>query len=222
MSALYLTRVAISRSASARALIQLLNPVKGDDRAAAHHRLLWTLFADLPDRRRDFLWREDGDGRFLILSTRPPADHHRLFDLEEAKPFEPALAQGNRLRFALRANATVRHRGSASHRDVVMDAIHALPPGPERAVARRDHATPAARAWLDKQGAAHGFTVDHMACLGYDTMRIAHGKAPIQLGVIELEGRLNVTEPDAFRAALGRGFGRARAFGCGLMLIAPV
>jgi CRISPR system Cascade subunit CasE len=99
MSSLYLTRVAISRSASARALIQLLNPAKGEDRAAVHHRLLWTLFADAPDRGRDFLWREDGDGRFLILSARSPTDEHRLFEMDEAKPFAPVLATGTYLRF---------------------------------------------------------------------------------------------------------------------------
>jgi CRISPR system Cascade subunit CasE len=61
-----------------------------------------------------------------------------------------------------------------------------------------------------------------MVCLGYQTLHIAHGAAPIQLGVAELEGRLIVNDPDAFIAAVGRGFGRAKAFGCGLMLIAPV
>lgn len=222
MSSLYLTRAAISRAASARALIQLLHPAKADDRAVAHHRLLWTLFADAPERCRDFLWREDGDGRFLILSARRPVDSHQLFTLEDAKPFDPALTTGMQLRFALRANATVRHRGNASHRDVVMDAIHALPPGPERALARREQATPAARAWLDRQGASHGFVVDQMACLGYDVVQIPHGQRPIRLGIVELEGRLTVRTPDAFLAALGRGFGRARAFGCGLMLIASV
>lgn len=222
MSDLYLTRAAISRSASVRALIQLLNPSRGEDRAAAHHCLLWTLFADAPGRRRDFLWRQDGEGRFLILSSRRPVDEHRLFDLEEPRSFAPALTAGMPLRFALRANATVRHRASARHRDVVMDAIHGLPPGPERANARRERATPAAKAWLDKQGNAHGFAVDRLACLGYETLRIAHGTAPIQLGIVDLEGSLVVADPAAFRAALGRGFGRARAFGCGLMLIAPV
>jgi CRISPR system Cascade subunit CasE len=222
MTALYLTRVSISRAASARALIQLLNPAKGQDRAAAHHRLLWTLFAEAPDQKRDFIWREDGDGRFLLLSARPPIDEHRLFEMDEVKPFDPSIVPGTRLRFALRANATVRHRGNVRHRDVVMDAIYGLPPGPERATARREQATPAARAWLDKQGESHGFAVDHMDCLGYETVRIAHGKMPMQLGVVDLEGRLTVTEPDALRSAIGRGFGRARAFGCGLMLIAPV
>lgn len=222
MSGLYLTRAAISRSASARALIQLLNPASGEHRAAAHHRLLWTLFADAPDRQRDFLWREDGEGRFLLLSARPPADRHQLFDLEEAKPFNPDLTSGTRLRFALRANATVRHRGCARHRDVVMDAIHSVPSGQDRAAARRAQATPAARSWLEKQGARHGFAVDQMACLGYETVRIARNGAPIRLGIVELEGRLTVRDPDAFRSALGRGFGRARAFGCGLMLIAPL
>ena len=222
MSGLYLTRASISRSASACALIRLLNPSEGEHRAAAHHRLLWTLFGDSPDRRRDVLWREDGEGRFLLLSARIPADRHSLFDLDEPKPFDPALPSGTRLRFALRANATVRHRGSPKHRDVVMDAIHSVPSGDARATVRREQATPATRAWLEKQGAAHGFAVDQMACLGYETIRIARNGAPIRLGIVELEGRLTIHDPEAFRIAIGRGFGRARAFGCGLMLIAPL
>jgi CRISPR system Cascade subunit CasE len=222
MTALFLTRAVISRSASARALIALLNPALGEHRAAAHHRLLWTLFADAHDRRRDFLWREDDEGRFLILSARPPVDTHQLFELGPSKLFDPALALGSRLRFALRANATVRHRGCTRHRDIVMDAIHVLPAGPERAAARRERATPAARAWLDRQAASRGFAVDRLACLSYETVRIARNGPPIQLGIVDLEGQLTVDDPDAFRTALGRGFGRARAFGCGLMLIAPL
>ncbi|MEV0924882.1 type I-E CRISPR-associated protein Cas6/Cse3/CasE [Streptomyces spongiicola] len=36
------------------------------------------------------------------------------------------------------------------------------------------------------------------------------------------EGRLEVTEPDALRRALTQGVGRARAYGCGLLTLAPV
>jgi CRISPR system Cascade subunit CasE len=37
--------------------------------------------------------------------------------------------------------------------------------------------------------------------------------------VLDFEGVLEVTDPVRFLAALANGFGRARAFGCGLMLI---
>ncbi|WP_243641924.1 type I-E CRISPR-associated protein Cas6/Cse3/CasE [Rhodovulum steppense] len=40
-----------------------------------------------------------------------------------------------------------------------------------------------------------------------------------QFGILDLEGRIEVTDPEALLARLARGFGRAKAFGCGLMLI---
>ncbi len=36
------------------------------------------------------------------------------------------------------------------------------------------------------------------------------------------DGRLTVTDPDALRQALSSGIGRAKAYGCGLMTLAPV
>ena len=40
-----------------------------------------------------------------------------------------------------------------------------------------------------------------------------------QFGVLDLVGTLDITDPAAFVIRLGQGFGRAKAFGCGLMLI---
>jgi CRISPR system Cascade subunit CasE len=36
---------------------------------------------------------------------------------------------------------------------------------------------------------------------------------------VDISGVIEVREPDRFLSALARGFGRARAHGCGLMLI---
>lgn len=221
----WLTRVSISRAASARALLQLLVPGDADLRMLASHRLVWTLFGDAAERQRDFLWREEGQGRFTLLSARPPQDHHRLFDPFEPKPFEPAFVAGDRLRFLLRANATVRHRGDKRHRDVVMDAIYAVPSG-ERAAPRREAEQQASRRWLDREGAAHGFQVSRMDCLGYAQTAMPRERddprqsGKLRLGIVELEGHLTVTDPAPFTAKLHSGFGRARAFGCGLMLVA--
>jgi CRISPR system Cascade subunit CasE len=58
--------------------------------------------------------------------------------------------------------------------------------------------------------------------LGYRVMRLERGRGKardIELGVLDLEGTLEVCDPQAFVAALGHGFGRGKAFGCGLMLI---
>ncbi len=221
---LFLSRITLRRDGSAAALARLLVPEGGAaPRSAAGHNLLWSLFADSPDRTRDFLWREEAPGRFLTLSAREPVDGHDLFRVEP-KPFEPALRAGDRLSFALRANPVVAVPGARGERgkraDVVMQKLHAIPPG-QRAQARETIIPEAGRAWLVKQGEKHGFAPeDEVGVDGYETVRLPRpGARPVQYGVLELDGVLVVRDPAAFLAQLAIGFGRARAFGCGLMLI---
>jgi CRISPR system Cascade subunit CasE len=223
MSALYLTRARLKRDAQVCALARLLVPDGAGEQAMAAHRLVWALFADGPERRRDFLWRQNEPGEFLALSSRPPQPLDRIFALE-TKAFAPALATGDRLAFRLHANPVVSvpaARGERGRRhDVVMHALHATPPG-ERAALRFSATEASGRAWLARQGEAHGFRPeDAVGVDGYETMRLDRGGArPIRYGVLDFEGVLTVTDPDRFLAALPLGFGRARAFGCGLMLI---
>jgi CRISPR system Cascade subunit CasE len=55
---------------------------------------------------------------------------------------------------------------------------------------------------------------------GYDRRQIARGDArPAMFGVVDFGGVLKVQDPPRFLVAVASGFGRARAFGCGLMLI---
>lgn len=219
---LWLCRVRLRRDAPVNALAALLRPAGESSRIAATHRLIWTLFADSPDRRRDFLWREAGEAYF-ILSRRLPADPHRLFDIDPPKPFAPKLQPGNRLAFVLRANATLSKavRGARGRRsDVVMDAIHDLPAG-SRAEARREAMVQAGLAWLNRQAEKSGFVLpDGSAGVqGYRILRLERRGPDAKVGVLDYEGWLEVHDPDAFLRALATGFGRAKAFGCGLMLI---
>lgn len=222
---LILSRISLRRDGSAAALARLLVPEGGSaPRSAAGHHLLWSLFADGPDRRRDFLWREEAPGRFLALSAREPVDRHGLFHVEP-KSFEPALQPGDRLRFALRANPVVAvpaaHGQRGKRADVVMRALHAVPRGMPRIEARETIIPEAGRAWLAKQGERHGFAPDDdIGVDGYETVRLPRaGAAPIRYGVLDMQGVLTVRDPASFLSQLAQGFGRARAFGCGLMLI---
>lgn len=219
---LLLSRARLRRDAPIRALAQVLVPAGTAARAASTHRLVWTLFADDPERRRDFLWRESEPGCFYLLSRRPPEDRHGLFDLDPPKVFAPSLTVGDRLGFMLRANATVAkpvERGTRGRRaDVVMAALHGLPPG-ERAPARAAAIQEAGAAWLGRQGERCGFANLMVKVNRYETLSLERPGAPMQIGVLDLEGTLRVTDPIAFLGALGAGFGRAKAFGCGLMLI---
>lgn len=238
----YLSRVTLARNPATTALKALIDPMEGHDRDRlydpergrsmdAHHRLIWALFAGDPDRTRDFLWRAQGDGRFLILSSRQPAsDGAGLFLPPEIKPFAPDLRVGDRLGFVLRANATRTRKAAPDARakrvDVVMDALHALPSGcasDARRNARMAAAETAGRDWLARQGEGAGFQLGDFAAADYSVIplptHIGPRKGQPQFGVIEMAGCLTVTDPAAFLGRIVHGFGRAKAFGCGLMLI---
>lgn len=217
---LYLSRLRIASNPSAQALRSMINPADGNARIDAHHKLLWSVFSDSPDRRRDFLWREMRQGEFLTLSHREPVAND-LFDLVEPRPFEPDLAPGDRLSFSLKVNAT-RAKSSGQRVDVVMDAMHAVPKE-MRAEQRMSLAQEAGEAWLRARAEASGFNVQKVEVEDYTTAALPDHRGPRkgrpQFGILSMTGGLEITDPTVFIASLARGFGRAKAFGCGLMLI---
>jgi CRISPR system Cascade subunit CasE len=203
-------------------------------------------------RPRDFLWREDTSGWFYTLSVRPPPENHALFEIDPPKRFAPSLEPGDRLRFSLRANPTVsrpqdgfrtqsrdptlKPSRKTAHDDIVMHALHALP-GHARADARQVAIQTAGRVWLEGQGARCGFALapvpdpnngdvlsDALRIDGYRVLRPPRPRkaGQMRIGVLDFDGVLTVTDPQKFQAALAVGFGRAKAYGCGLMLIARV
>ena len=227
---LYLSRLALNRSAPAATLMPLLNPSAPGQAADAHHRLIWSVFSDGKDRRRDFLWRHDGRGRFFVLSARRPR-LSELFEAPETKVFDPELRTGDRLQFTLRANATKdravvsrmkqdERRGKSRRVDVVMDLMRSAPEGERRAEIRSAMAQAAAEAWMASQGAAKGFAARSTVVEGYSTIELGRRRREgATFGILDLRGEIEVTDPDTFLTALGVGFGRAKAWGCGLMLI---
>ena len=223
-SALFLSRVRLRKDASVATLRGIILTQDQNQRVTNAHKLLWTLFADDAARRRDFLWREARPGEFYLLSGREPRDAHALFDLDPPKPFVPSLQAGDRLAFSLRANPTVaRKRGAAPgergrRSDVVMDAIKPLPKG-ERASPRQEAMQQAGETWLRRQGERHGFSLERLRADRYRILRPPHRQSRMQIATLDFDGVLSVTEPTDFIPALAKGFGRAKAYGCGLMLI---
>ena len=223
----YLSRVRLRRDASVKALAPLLLGKvgrRGATRLPGHH-LIWSLFADAPGRRRDFLWREMDRGVYFILSARWPRDRHGLFAIAEPKPFTPLLAPGDRLGFALRANPVVRRRDPGRRRsvkhDVVMDALRNS--RIDRAGQRLSAVREQGFAWLERQGRKWGFEVapDYVRIDGYEQHRIHRrgSKHAMAISTIDFEGILNVRNPESLLTAITRGFGASKAYGCGLMLI---
>lgn len=230
---LFLSRIRLSRAPSAQALAGLLMPQESGKRLSAHHNLLWATFSDGPDRCRDFLWREERNGEFLALSARPP-NPIDLFEPHQVKEFAPALKVGAKLDFSLRANATrtkstgdnrknrPKNAQRGPRRDVVMDALYQLPPG-QRAEARSAVASREGFAWLARQGEANGFRVLQKRDCDYTVEALPGCRKPRkgqpQFGILDMTGQIEIVDPTKFLEQLPKGFGRAKGFGCGLMLI---
>ena len=218
---MHLSRLTLRRTPDMAAIGALLDPAHDGRRMDAHHRLIWSAFSGDPDARRDFLWREMGRGGFLVLSPRPPAET-ALFEPPEVSAFTPDLRAGDRLAILLRANATrtvTEADGRKSHRDVVMDALHKVPRS-ERAAVRMEIAQHAGSVWLSGQGERAGFSVRRVGVTAYRVGEPpGQGKRRPRFGVMDMEGEVEVSDPDALVAGLAKGFGRARAFVCGLMLV---
>ncbi|MCY4012000.1 MAG: type I-E CRISPR-associated protein Cas6/Cse3/CasE [Gammaproteobacteria bacterium] len=224
---LYLSRARLRGDASVKALVPLMFGDGGLARGGGQpgHSLIWSLFADDAERQRDFLWREMERGLFYVLSARRPEDRHGLFELSPPKVFAPDLVEGDRLGFSLRANPVVRRRNAARGRsvkhDVVMDALSSAGEG-SWADLRNPIIQDRGFSWLRRQGERAGFDVAERSVRidGYEQHRIGRRRAPtMAYSSLDYDGILTVTTPEVFVEAISRGFGAAKAYGCGLMLI---
>jgi CRISPR system Cascade subunit CasE len=77
--------------------------------------------------------------------------------------------------------------------------------------------------WLRRKGEQHGFRLIDVAA-GIQTHLQGwkrKGMPALTLFTVQFDGRLQVTDVEAFMEALQSGIGPAKAFGCGLLSLAP-
>ena len=233
-----LSRIRLQRNPATGTLAPLLtHGASFGHNAGQHgHHLIWSLFADHPDRRRDFLWTRTGRDSFLTLSARPPADTHDLFEIDEPKPFTPALRPGERLRFQLHANPVISRphpvRRKVVKHDVVTHTLHSYP-RTERQARRNAAIRHGGIEWLIRQGHNNGFAIDadEVEVGNYQRHKVTptrnsaasrtQGQPPHRprYATLDFEGVLRVVDPARLIRAVAQGFGSARAYGCGLMLL---
>lgn len=220
---MFLSCLSLKNTKSLKAIMALLDPNDAGRSQDADHRLVWSTFASSPDQRRDFLFRREADGKIYTLSPRAPVESEVI--AVETKPFKPMLKKGDVLTIRLRANATVNRTAAPGQKsrkhDVVMDHIKAngLPNS-----ARSTVAAEVGPQWLKEQGKSAGFDLLAADVKSYETVAVpgAQGsrKSSPQFSVMELEGVIRVNDPELLLERQSKGFGGARAFGCGLMLLA--
>lgn len=214
------------------------------------HRLVWTLFAQ-EGAQRDFLYQPIADDPFaepsafraVIRSVREPL--HRGGWILRTRPFAPRLDVGQVLAFRVECVPSIwrpspRGENGKSPRGVrenLVAAVRRLHPdlrtnkeAEEKEIRERAHR------WLKDQGGKHGFAVvgDDPSINIHDRVirrvgrrdqaRRAECKGPsprICFASFVFEGHLQVTDMDRFTEALRCGLGAEKAFGFGLVQIAP-
>lgn len=226
---MYLSSVRLDLNRLTRA--ELFDVLEGG--AYTAHQLLWRLFPGVPKGERPFIFRqeieEDANGkgaglpRFYVGSACAP-EPIEGFEVQ-CKPFAPQLAKGERLAFRLRANPSIAKpmgQGRRSKRaDVLMDARYPFPKGERTSQACTQAMDDAAREWLASRAPSWGFHLPVEPEVGaYRQHALPKDKGrPIRFSSVDYEGLLEVTDPGRLIETLAHGVGRAKAFGCGLLML---
>lgn len=175
--------------------------------AYALHRLVWRFFPGMGKRR--FLYRADyapGGARLCMLSPLPPQCPDDLpQDRLCCAAIPPDFHRARDYRFCLRANPTKRSPEPHGRR---------LPLTGDDELLR----------WLRRKGEQGGFLP------GEDVRAVPEaplpfckpGCAPALHHSVQFYGSLSVRDPETFRRAREHGFGSAKSFGFGLMLLTPL
>jgi CRISPR system Cascade subunit CasE len=209
-----------------------INPARRDARSllASPQRLHAAVLAAFPDDAGDHddgrvLWRLDESRHDLLLYLVSPAkpDLTHLaetvgrptygWDTRDYSPLLDRLTAGDRWAFRLLANPVRSGRKTAT-------STHTQ---------RFAHVTATQQIdWFLRQAERHGFTVPDnslgepdLAARARRTMRFTRQQQTLTLSTALFEGHLHVEDPAALRAALISGIGPAKAYGCGLLTLAP-
>ncbi len=214
---LYLAEIQIDHETAAKA---------GLRDTYAWHKKTWLCFPGREKDTRDFLTRLDPVDcgfRLLILSSTAP----------QRPPWCPEPAWRSKIvpetfltqtvfRFSLVANPTRKTRSEKN--GVTTKNGRRVP-----IVSREDtedaegKIIPGLLSWLTRKAEAHGFiiAIDQVRTVPRARQYfIKNGMLGLHSGV-EFQGVLRVTDPEKFRQAFTQGIGSAKAFGFGMLVLAP-
>jgi CRISPR system Cascade subunit CasE len=192
--------------------------------AAVLHAVVMKSFGDAAESGRP-LWRLDrGTGRhtlFVVGPDKPDAAHLGEQLGTEASSigtftytrFLDELAAGQEWRFRLRANPTkaLPQRDARSKRVPLIREADQV-------------------AWLIRQGRERGgfeipinrLNVPEVVIRERGADEFQRRGATVTLGTVVFDGILRVIDPEPLRTTLAAGLGRGKAYGCGLLTLAPI
>jgi CRISPR system Cascade subunit CasE len=217
----YLSKASFRPGTSLDSIAPILFPENGN-RAGASHRMVWSLFTDgTPQTRVEvpFLFREEKERSFIIVSDTEPTENAFL-SVQSKCLDDVTFRKGQKLAFTLRANAMVsvgKPDGKGrTRRESVLTRLHRENPN-----ASPEDEQDAVAAWLRRVGDGI-FVLNGMVLVGEMRGPMEYKYQRRELHIVEIEGVLTVADPQRFKEKLLSGYGRAKAFGCGLMMVKKV
>lgn len=172
-----------------------------DDLAAGSERVLYRLDQQPQTQQLCLLvqsqgmpdWRKLDPGYLLAGIADNPA----------TKAVDLSLQPGQRLAFRLRANPTKRLSAGTGNKGKRIGLYE---------VAEQV-------AWLQRKAADHGFAI--YTALPTQPQRVNDTHHELKFFSVQFDGILQVTDPAAFLTAIQAGIGSGKAFGFGLLSVAP-
>jgi CRISPR system Cascade subunit CasE len=175
----------------------------------AAHKKVYELVSDRP------LYRRTREATLVVSADKPKSQ-------VETKQYSPLIQVGELLHFVLRAEVT-RSKFVEGKRGKRYDPVleqHNLDPSKPYA----DIVSEVGSLWLNQKSENHGFKVEELIQSDYSPISFVRptDRRQIRLAVIDYEGLIKVTDSAVFLSTLKNGIGRAKGFGCGLMLVRRV
>ncbi len=181
------------------------------------HQRVWQAFGGRDGHTRDFLIRVDRKEeafRVLILSHSPPTKPDWCpSDCFGTKTVPDDYFMRSRYRFSLLANPTKKLRSN--------QAGERTKNGRRVPVTQREELI----GWLKRKGEVGGFAINADSLRTIPRGREFFHKDRTSRGThaaVEFQGELEVTNLSQFRSSVATGIGSAKAFGFGLLVIAPI
>lgn len=190
----------------------------------SQHQWLWRCFDAQENsklNKADFLFRVDIFSHGLVIylqSKRMPKQQIEGWSVA-TELLDLAFKPDDLVQFSLRANPTITKKlnGKPKRHDVLMHAKQQAKAGAEANVF--DVVQQAGVDWLLKRQSTLGvaFLENTVEFTNYQQHVLSNGS--ISYSSVDYQGVLKVSDAVLFSEAVSRGIGKAKAFGCGLMLI---
>lgn len=182
------------------------------------HRVVYSLYADTrsedeknASKASGILYADQGGDfqhrKILLLADREPAAQiDGQYGEVQSKTVSPDFLQHKRYRFKVIVNPT--RRDNASRKLIPVKGREAI-----------------AEWFLERSESSWGFEAssEHLQVDNVQVMQFKDkAQRKITLSQAQIQGILKVTDRDRFIQSFRQGIGRGRAFGCGLLQIAPI